>query len=203
MCHRRFALVPVTFALLTAAMPLAAQAQGKSCQALTAIIQGSVVTDPGTMPPEIQDPEFGWGGVVYAGTGAKGLQNVSDVQYQRGWFYGTDSTPDMGGGNGKTNGQGRSGRYMFAFGTRDGEGVFHITDGFTIDLGQATWVYGVGSLGLGHYHAAGKMSHGFGRFEGATGTFTLEGDFAFWPTGPGPLDFVSAWNPNLVGSFCK
>lgn len=39
--------------------------------------------------------------------------------------------------------------------------------------------------------------NGTGVFEGATGSFTLHGDFAY------VSDCASAWNPQLVGKFCK
>ena len=90
---------------------------------------------------------------------------------------------------------------MFAFGTHD-QGGWNITDGFTIQLGQAVWTTNPAGLGIGYYQASGKLTDGYGRFAGAEGSFTLQGNFIFFPIPEFP-GFAAAWYPELEGKFCK
>ncbi len=191
--------------LLSAAMLMAHAASAQeNCQALKALTQATIVIDPASLPPSLAshvgEPGFAWGGQVFAAVGSTGMPNVMAIEYQRGWFYGKD---DSAGQSiyGKANGRGRDGLYMFAFGTYDGE-TWNITDGFTVQLGQAVWTPNPAGMGVGYYQASGKLVDGYGRFAGATGSFTLQGDFVGWsiPEFPG---FVAAWNPALMGKFCK
>ncbi len=173
-----------------------------NCQPFKALAQATIVMDPQSLPPDLAAHfgEFAWGGEVYAAHGALGMQAIPSVEYLRGWFYGKD---DAAGQPiyGKANGRGRDGIYMFAFGTHLGD-TWDITDGFTIQLGQAVWTPNPGGLGLGSYQASGKLVDGYGRFTGASGSFTLHGDFIGFaiPEFPG---FAAAWNPALEGKVCK
>jgi hypothetical protein len=169
-----------------------------NCQEFKALMQATLVTNPGTLPPALAGHfwEFSWGGVVYSTVG-------DDGSYLGGWFYGKDAAdPFTPVGNGKTVGRGKDGLYMFAFGTHVGDD-WAITDSFDIQLGQAVWTVEPGGPYAGSYKASGKMVNGTGRFAGATGSFTLHGDFGVWNTDTNEFGFVSAWNPALTGKFCK
>jgi hypothetical protein len=180
------------------------------CRSFRALMQSTVILDPGSLPPALADfwntyPEA-WGGNVYAAAGSPGA-TAPTSELLTGWFYGTDSalppaaTPSAGAG-GYGNGRGKDGFYLFAFGTHDATG-WHITDSFTLQLGQAVWTPNPGGMGnFGDYQASGELKDGTGMFEGATGSFTLQGDFFFHASTADP-GFVARWNPNLVGKFCK
>ncbi len=174
-----------------------------SCQAFRAVGQGAITFDRDSLPPVLADvwdayPEA-WGGQVYAYYGAIGASAPKPTPLA-GWFYGTDSTMDTVINPNNGNSRGRDGFYVFVFGTHDADG-WHITDGFTVQLGQAVWTPNPSGMGkFGTYQASGKLINGTGVFEGATGDFTLQGDFTYHLAAP---PFFSAWNPSLVGRFCK
>ncbi len=166
-----------------------------TCTPFSALLQGRIVLDPDvSLPPvlAVHQDEFGWGGTVFGLVGGQ-------KEYLGGWFYGKDDAkaPTYS----RANGRGRNGVYMFAFGTRDDQGVFTVTDTFDLQLGQAVWTVDAHAIGYtGNYKASGTLANGTGLFEGATGNFTLHGDFAVWDV-DGAL--VSVWNPRLKGTICR
>ncbi len=193
-------LVLVAVALLVVPAP-AALAQD-NCQAFKALGQATVVVDPTTMPPVLTNdplaPQFVWGGLAFAAIGSPGTSGA--MEGLTGWFYGTDAatSPIYG----KANGRGKDGYYLFTFGTHDANGWL-TPDGFKLQLGQAVWTPNpAGMFTVGSYQASGTLVEGYGRFEGASGSFTLHGEFLFYPIAAFP-GFVSAWNPTLEGKVCK
>ncbi len=197
--HRAILVLVAAVLLILPARAVVAQ---DNCQAFRAVAQGTLVLDRDSLPPALAAfwdtyPEA-WGGQVYAVYGAIGA-SAPRPSFAAGWFYGTDSTAPVPNPN-NGNGRGRNGFYLFAFGTRDADG-WHITDSFTIQLGEAVWTPNPSGMGnFGTYQASGKLTDGTGAFEGATGNFTFQGDFTYHLSGP---PFFAAWNPSLVGTFCK
>ena len=185
-------LTALAVALLIANAPVAV-AQN-NCQPFKALMQARIVMDPETsLPPDLaaHSSEFGWGGEVYSTVG-------NDGTFLGGWFYGKDDAASQSI-YGRRNGRGNNGLYMFEFGTHGGGG-WAITDSFDIQLGEAVWTIEPGGAYAGSYKASGKMINGTGRFLGATGNFTLHGEFGAWG---GDTLIASAWNPVLEGKFCK
>jgi len=158
-----------------------------NCQPLKALMQGAIILDPnGVLPPILAEHqgEYGWGGTVYGVIG-----NAGD--YLGGWFYGKDAETEPI--YTRANGRGKNGIYLFAFGT-----MSSTPDTFELQLEQAVWTVDAHSnTYYGNYKASGKLMNGTGVFEGATGSFTLHGDFL-----AASAD-ITAWNPQLIGKFCK
>jgi len=194
----RGALFVLLMVIAVVAITAPAAVAQENCQAFKALMQARIVTNPETLPPDLADHawEFSWGGDVFSTVG-------NDGTFLGGWFYGKDdeaSQPIYG----RRNGRGTNGLYMYEFGAYDPiAATWNITDSFDIQLGEAVWTIEPGGAYAGSYKASGKMINGTGRFEGATGSFTLHGDFGFWGTNTNEWGFVSAWNPVLTGKFCK
>src|SRR5512143_828443 len=189
----RRAIFLTVLSLILLGAPPAVSAEVR-CSPFAALIQARIVLDPDvSLPPVLaaHQNEFGWGGDVFGMVGSKN-------DYLGGWFYGKDDAVEST--YSRANGRGRNGIYMFAFGTKDNSG-FTVTDTFTLQLGQAVWTVDQHANNYGgNYKASGTMVDGTGIFEGATGNFTLHGDFSAWAVGE---SLVSAWNPVLEGSMCK
>ncbi len=93
---RRLALLSVlAVTLFCATSPAHAES---TCQPFSALMQGSIILDPTSLPPVILQPDFGWGGVVFGLLGA-------DNSYLGGWFYGKDDA--TASTYGRANGRGR------------------------------------------------------------------------------------------------
>jgi hypothetical protein len=195
----RGALFALLMVVAVVAMTTPAALAQDNCQEFRALMQGRVVQDPlGSLPPGLAShkDEFGWGGDVFSTVG-------NDGTFLGGWFYGKDDETSQSI-YGRRNGRGTKGLYMYEFGTYDpNAGTWDITDSFDIQLGEAVWTIEPGGAYAGSYKASGKMINGTGRFAGATGSFTLHGEFGVWSTDTNPWGFVSAWNPVLTGKFCK
>ncbi len=185
------------FLLLAAALLVAqapAAAAQDNCQTLRAITQAQALSPYQGLNAPLLDI---WGGTVFASLGVPGARKAPLALV--GVFSGADADDYQTDAKGRGfGGMGLHGSYTFAFG--DPAQDWHTyADTFTITLGRAVWNVGPGQV-VGDYQASGQISHGTGRFAGATGSLTIHG--AFFDAVFSPDIEYARWVPEVDGSIC-
>lgn len=194
--------IPVSVAaacFITLTAPVAV-GQNNNCVAFKAINQGAVFPDSSKFPVTLQDcPLCVWGGTSFAVLGEIGTHAANENML--GYFYGKDApNPFTDEIWRRAVGIGRNGTYKFTFGQWENNDWIE-RGGFTLQLDQAVWTFGPGSMGLGYYQATGRIASGTGVFLDATGGFTLQGDFLGGVAGSA-FESIAFWNPELAGKIC-